>query len=82
MRMELKRKKSTELRENIKEMLQDRYYVATQNLLDDAEMTDLTEYLQMKQYLEYLIYHRDTIHLHKKRENTLTRSRKPFTITA
>eukprot|EP00971_Amphidinium_carterae_P131462 2603671-Amphidinium_carterae.1 len=52
-----------------------------QNLLDDVE-TEMTEYLQMKQYLKYLNYHRTTTHLQKHRENMSTSSNKPFTITA
>eukprot|EP00971_Amphidinium_carterae_P020788 409801-Amphidinium_carterae.1 len=53
-----------------------------QNLLDDVEMMDLTEYLQTKQYLEYLIYHRITTHLQQMRESMSTSSKKPFTTTA
>eukprot|EP00971_Amphidinium_carterae_P310604 6171868-Amphidinium_carterae.1 len=53
-----------------------------QNLLDGVETMDLTEYLQMKQYLDYMNYHRITTHSQQKRENTSTSSRKPFTFTA
>eukprot|EP00971_Amphidinium_carterae_P176707 3503657-Amphidinium_carterae.1 len=63
-------------------MLQDLSYAATQYLLNDVEMADLTEYLQMKQHHEYLNYHRITTLSPRKRENTLQSSRKPFTITA
>eukprot|EP00971_Amphidinium_carterae_P060127 1189879-Amphidinium_carterae.1 len=40
------------------------------------------EYMQMKQYLQYLIYHRDVTHLQMLNDNTSTSSRKPSTITA
>eukprot|EP00971_Amphidinium_carterae_P253238 5027696-Amphidinium_carterae.1 len=53
-----------------------------QNLLDDVEMTDLTEYLQMKQYHNYLNYHDVTTRLQMTRENMSQSSRKPSTITA
>eukprot|EP00971_Amphidinium_carterae_P102671 2032263-Amphidinium_carterae.1 len=52
------------------------------NLLDDGEMTNLTEYLQTKQYLNYRIYPEITIHLQTKRENMSTTSQKLSTTTA
>eukprot|EP00971_Amphidinium_carterae_P059738 1181787-Amphidinium_carterae.1 len=63
-------------------MLQDLSYAATQYLLNDVEMKDLTEYQQMEQYHEYLNYHRTTTPSAKKGENTLQSSQKPFIITA
>eukprot|EP00971_Amphidinium_carterae_P064814 1284176-Amphidinium_carterae.1 len=63
-------------------MLQDPFYDAMQYLLNDVEMKDLTEYLQMKQYLKYLIYHRITTHSQQRKENMSTSSRKPSTTTA
>eukprot|EP00971_Amphidinium_carterae_P113326 2245187-Amphidinium_carterae.1 len=57
-------------------MFQDQLYDAMQNLLDDEETMDLTEYLQTKQYLHYRIYQQTTIHLQKRREDTSTTSPK------
>eukprot|EP00971_Amphidinium_carterae_P156254 3097916-Amphidinium_carterae.1 len=51
------------------------------NLLDDEEMTDLTEHLQTKQYLHYLIYLETTIHSRTTRENMQQSSQKPFPTT-
>eukprot|EP00971_Amphidinium_carterae_P144578 2864972-Amphidinium_carterae.1 len=51
------------------------------NLLDDGEMTDLTEYLPTKQYLHYLIYLETTIHLQMTRENIQRSLQKPSIIT-
>eukprot|EP00971_Amphidinium_carterae_P065765 1303152-Amphidinium_carterae.1 len=42
----------------------------------------LTEYLQMKQYLEHRIYNRIATHFQQMRENMSMSSRKPFTTTA
>eukprot|EP00971_Amphidinium_carterae_P020789 409802-Amphidinium_carterae.1 len=53
-----------------------------QNLLDDVEMMDLTEYLQMKQYRNYLNYHEVTTRLQSTRENISTILQKPSTTTA
>eukprot|EP00971_Amphidinium_carterae_P162508 3221654-Amphidinium_carterae.1 len=63
-------------------MLQNQSYAATQYLLNDLEMTDLMEYKLMKQYHEYLIYHRITTLSMWTRENTLPTSQKHFIITA
>eukprot|EP00971_Amphidinium_carterae_P149124 2956767-Amphidinium_carterae.1 len=51
------------------------------NLPDDGEMTDLTEYLQMKQYHNHQIYLETTIHSQTTRENMQRSSRKPFITT-
>eukprot|EP00971_Amphidinium_carterae_P177886 3527983-Amphidinium_carterae.1 len=52
-----------------------------QNLLDGVETTK-TEYLQMKQYQQYLIYNQDMTRLQMLNDNTSTSSRKLSTITA
>eukprot|EP00971_Amphidinium_carterae_P308021 6121476-Amphidinium_carterae.1 len=62
-------------------MLQHPYYDAMQSMLDGVE-TGMTEYLQTKQYLKSLVYHRTTTHLQMNRENKSTSSKKPFTTTA
>eukprot|EP00971_Amphidinium_carterae_P003277 64605-Amphidinium_carterae.1 len=66
------------------EMLQHPYYDAMQRTLDDVEM-EMTEYLNMKQYLQYLSYQRTLKHLQRIKsinESTLRSSQKPSTITA
>eukprot|EP00971_Amphidinium_carterae_P032871 647099-Amphidinium_carterae.1 len=52
-----------------------------QNLLDDVEMKDKTEYQLMLQYHNYPIYLEITIHSQPTRENMLLSSRKPSTTT-
>eukprot|EP00971_Amphidinium_carterae_P288499 5728402-Amphidinium_carterae.1 len=63
-------------------MWQDRSYVATQYLLNDEEMTDLTEYKLTKQYHQYQIYQETGTSLVQKRKNTSTSSPKHSTTTA
>eukprot|EP00971_Amphidinium_carterae_P003278 64606-Amphidinium_carterae.1 len=63
------------------EMLQHPYYDAMQRMLDDVEM-EMMEYLQMKQYHKYLIYHKITTRSQRINESTSTSSRKLSTTTA
>eukprot|EP00971_Amphidinium_carterae_P140111 2776375-Amphidinium_carterae.1 len=65
-------------------MFQDLSYDAMLNLLDDrhdVEMTDQTEYMQMKQYLQHQSYQMITIHSRMTRESILRSSRKPSITT-